>query len=204
MTDETPAPTKPPAKKRRGSAGQSAQARARAEAKQIHGEGGRYAGKLTRKVIGDLEKALASGAPPADAAPMAGISRASFQEWMKLSRLPGAPPLLVELAQAVDRAMSSVHVSVAASLMKAARDGDVKALQFILERRFPHAWGRQDRVEVGNADGDPFRVLVGSFDMSRLAGMSTEDLQTLRALLAKTSSEEADVIDLDSRRQLGA
>lgn len=164
----------------------------------------RFTEKISPEVVARVEQALASGMPPADAAPFAGIARSTFHNWMKWGRLADADPRYVEFVEMVEQAISGWATGVAASLTAAAREGDTRAAMFMLERRLPQAFGRTDRLELGNVDGEPFRVLAANFDLSLLDGASDEELAVLRSFFARQAESDNNVIDIDSRRQLGA
>jgi hypothetical protein len=191
--------TKPdePKPKRRGSMGQPTRGRRRKDVVS-----GRFVTKLTPEVIANLEQALASGLPPAEAAPFAGIARETLRRWMMEGRTPGCEPIYVELIETIEQALSRWATGIATGLTKAARD-DPRAAMFLLERRLPAVFGRHDRVDVGNAEGEPLKILTASFDARDLAGLPADQLEALRALFAAQAEKDSNVIDLPVRRQLG-
>lgn len=172
------------------------------DAKLVRSGSGRYTTKLTREVISRLEQALASGAAPADAAPFAGISRRTFQEWMALGRIENADPLYVEFVEMVEQSSSSWAIGMWAGLTKKIRDGEStpdQTLKALRARGF--APPEKEIVAIGNEGGDPFKMLVAHFDPTKLADFSDDDLALLKGLLEKARAE-SNVIDIASRRAI--
>lgn len=163
--------------------------------------GGQFQTVISEELIERMRQALLGGAPPAYAAPYAGISRDTYHRWLREALRPDADPLLVKFREVCEQAVAEWAVGQSATITRAARE-DYRAAQFMLERRLPSEFGRRERVDLGNADGQPFKVLAGHVDLSKL---SDEELEVLRALHEKAQPEPADpggdVIDMPARRR---
>lgn len=159
----------------------------------------RFVSKLTPEVVAKLEKALGSGLSPVDAAPFAGISRASFQAWLAEGRRPGCAPEFREFAEMVEAAVSTWGVGIGAAITKQVQEGDGKLGVDMLERRglLP---GRATRTEIANADGEPFKVMAGVFDLSKLHGLTDEELNVVQmayVILARVEQNGGGPPDID-------
>jgi hypothetical protein len=103
------------------------------------------------------------------AARCAGIHRDTFYDWMKRGRKGQSG--YREFADQVDTAVAqaeALHVEV---LREASKD-DWRAAAWILERRNPRDWARQDRTVVTGPGGGPIQTI----DVTKL---SDDELQAL-------------------------
>ena len=157
---------------------------------------GQYLSKLTPETTAKLIQALQGGAAMADAAAYAGISRSTLHEWMRAARADGAPEELVAFMTACDEAMATWKVGAVMTLSTLGTQGNSRALEFLLERRYPQEFGRRSVVEHGNADGQPFRVqAIPMFDPELL---TTEELATVVRLLEKGRPRDLPPIEIDA------
>lgn len=106
----------------------------------------KYTPETVRKVV----EAVKMGATYELAAGYAGISEALFYEWLKGK---------VEFLEAVKAAEGVAAMVWLAKIEKAASEGAWQAAAWKLERRYPHAYGRNvTQMEVTGKDGGPIEV----------------------------------------------
>lgn len=156
-------------------------------------ETGRYASKLTPAVQEKLINALKGGAPVDAAAAYAGIARSTWYEWMRVARGTDPPAILVELMEAVDEAIATFVVGATMTMTRLGAEGNPRALEFQLERRFPDWYGRRTVIEHGNLNGQAFKVeQIPMFDPELL---TEEELEQVVYLLRKARPAELPVIE---------
>lgn len=124
------------------------------------------------------------------AAAFSGVSPATFRAWLVDGRRAEGMPrpqgeeitLKVELVSRVEVAIADFKLSLTGGIFQHGRDS-WQAWAWLAERRFPDEFGRRQRIEHGNADGEPFRVApTPVFDPSKL---TSEELDEVIALLEK-------------------
>ena len=121
--------------------------------------------KLTPELQDKIEKALSAGNYVETACAYAGISVATFYNWLNEARKDDAEPIYVEFLEATERAravseMRNVQIVQNAAMGDDDKDPDWRAASWFLERAFPRKWGRQERVELSGAEGGPINVNV--------------------------------------------
>lgn len=107
--------------------------------------------KLTPEISKKIVDAIRLGATYELAANYGGISYEAFNNWMKKGA-KGKEPEFVQLLQDVKKAEGAATVGWLAKIETAANDGAWQAAAWKLERRYPHAYGRQV-TEVTGKDG---------------------------------------------------
>lgn len=100
------------------------------------------------------------------AAAYAGISGRTFRAWMVRGRedLEADPPVdsaEASLVEKIDGAMARWEVATLERLDQVGK-GVWQKDAWRLERRLPDKYGRRNRVDVGDADGGPIRIVVQS------------------------------------------
>ncbi len=95
--------------------------------------------KYTPDVVKRLTDAISMGVPYELACKYAGISEETFSQWRK------SKP---EFSELVSLAEGGAVVKWMAKIEQAATDGTWQAAAWKAERRYPHFFGRTDRVEV--------------------------------------------------------
>lgn len=124
------------------------------------------------------------------AASFAGIGLSTFRDWLKEGRRaerlmgPHSEHLTrkIELVLAVEDAISGFKLSLTGGIFQHGRES-WQAWAWLAERRFPDEFGRRQRIEHGNVDGEPFRVATTPlFDPSKL---TDEELEEAHRLLRK-------------------
>jgi hypothetical protein len=162
---------------------------------------GLYVSKLDEAVIEHVCDAIRAGAYLETAVAAAGVRLNSFRDWLRTGAAePDADTLEAALHHAVTRALAEFEVDAVRVLSSS---NDWRAHAHILERRLPDRWGKVDRLDVADASGKAARL-----DEFNPEVYTTEELETLRALLAKSTggdvvdAEAAEVVELDSRRAL--
>lgn len=99
--------------------------------------------KLNHKVSLKICDAIVAGATYEAAAQYAGISYETFNEWMKAGRAAATPDPFSEFSEAVEVANASAQVQFVLNIKRAANAGDWRAAAWMLERRFPKAYGQR-------------------------------------------------------------
>jgi len=117
--------------------------------------GGRRS-KLTDEVKGRLIAAAERGLDHDAMADVAGISRATFYNWMAKGRQAKSGKFF-ELLDALTRA-KSVGEDALVALIEHHAKKDWRAAAFLAECRRPDRYGRKRRVELTGADGGPVAV----------------------------------------------
>lgn len=154
---------------------------------------GEFVGKIRDAGIRQkILDAIRSGSSFADAAVFAGISRRTLNYWMQAGRQEDAPEEYRAFMVEVDEAMMAFKVGGTAQMLRIGQDGDWRAINRLMEVRFPEEWGPRQRIDHGNADGQPFMVATPTFDPERL---SAEELSLFLWLYRKAQPPTHDVID---------
>lgn len=131
--------------------------------------------KYTQAIADKIIEAIANGHNRDDAARLAGICPDTLYTWM------ASKPEFAEECRAADSRAVDVGVS---ALIKATRSGSVRAIQLWLQSKRPHEWTPSSKVEIANADGQPF--LTAGIDLSAL---STADVLKLLEIAEKASHD---------------
>lgn len=108
--------------------------------------------------------AILVGATYEAAAQYAGITYETFNEWMKAGRAAQEPNEFSDFSEAVTLANASAQVNFATHIKNAASGGDWRAASWMLERRFPKAYG----LRVGAIDEKDLDDAIES-ELARLA-----------------------------------
>jgi len=105
-------------------------------------------GRPTKYVPETIEKivnAIAVGSPFSHACNYAGITFETFNEWRKQYS---------EFSEKVKEAEGKAVIGWLARIEQAAKDGNWTAAAWKLERRYPHDFGRRDRMPVDVSELD--------------------------------------------------
>lgn len=132
--------------------------------------------KLTEEVQARIVEALKHGNYQDAAAAYAGISEATFHNWMARGReearrladgekANSKETIFLEFFEAVEKARSEAEVRNVMYIQRAAQDGTWQAAAWFLERSYPRKWGRKDRHEHVGDNGEPIRVSVSTQDL---------------------------------------
>lgn len=123
--------------------------------------------KLTDKLGKQIIEAIKSGNTMEDAAAVNNISVRTLHLWLNEGEkaaqriIQGESEdrkLLRRFYEEVQRAKISPKVQVVSKLFGNAMNGDQRAIEFILSRKYPDEWGAQKTVNIGNANGQPFQT----------------------------------------------
>jgi len=145
-------------------------------------------------VIDDIDQALRAGGSMETAAAFAGVSPATFRQWLVDGRRAESLPrpqaqaisLKVDLVAVVEVAIADFKLSLTGGIFQHGRDS-WQAWAWLAERRFPDEFGRRQRIDHGNAEGEPFRVApTPVFDPSKL---TDEELEIAIRLLDKAKPD---------------
>ena len=154
--------------------------------------------KYTPEIVKTLVDALRLGETYGGAAAAAGISNETLRVWR--DKRP-------EFAAAIARAESELRRVCLARIEKAAAAGTWRASLAILERRFPHDFGRHANIEVTGRNGGPIQLDAKTWrDYPWLASDGARDaaatlIEALAAhaeLIAREAHGEASVHDASS------
>jgi transposase-like protein len=96
--------------------------------------------------------ALEIGATLRDATLSAGISEATFYEWLKRGREATRKNEFSEFLEKVEAAQATCRLNFTAVLAKSANDGDWRAALEYLKRRDRNNWGDYSRQDIANVD----------------------------------------------------
>lgn len=159
--------------------------------------------KCTPEVIEQVRKAiLEAGAGREDAARKAGVSRASFHEWMGRGAQGEAPYAdFLEAVEGGERELVSKAEQVLVDLLAPNVSDSVRfaTAKLIVERRKPDVWSARGTIRHEGFDGGPVAVdakvtgsvAVGLFTAEQLANMPPEAIEAaLRGLGADDNEEE--------------
>jgi hypothetical protein len=151
--------------------------------------------KLTKTLIEEVATSIRSGCYMETAAALSGISKQTLYRWFKEAQEESAPELLIELSDAVKKAMAQAEARDLAVIDKAAQDGVWQAAAWRLERKHPDRWGRQDRVEVQHSglEGKPIEILDRTETLKKILTdpAAIIALETLEAKLSNGSKTDS-------------
>ena len=112
--------------------------------------------RLTQQIAAKILQGLRACLPRDVAAARAGVPRETLNNWLARGR-EAKSGMYRDFAAAVDRAEADAEAALVATIAKAAKEGDVKAATWLLERSRPERWVRQSvnapRVNPQGAHG---------------------------------------------------
>jgi len=103
--------------------------------------------KLTPKLINDITNLIKRGNYPLVAARACGVKDRTWYDWLERGK-GSAKGLYRELFDEVETAQAKPQVTVVNKLYEVAIEGNVRAMELFLSRRYPEQWGAQKQVEV--------------------------------------------------------
>jgi len=133
-----------------------------------------YDSELLRVIL----RLVRCGATPQSAAMAAGLSRSAFFSWMRrakdaeAARLSGSPVAsedqqFLDFLDQINEAEAQAETDAVGHVASAARSGSWRASAWLLERRFPQAWGKpSDRTPPETPQPQP-TVEVSVQDLER-------------------------------------
>jgi hypothetical protein len=123
---------------------------------------GSNAGRRTKRTperVQALVEALRAGNYIEASCSYAGISVATYYNWVNDAEKDDATPEAIEFLEAVSKARADAEVRNVSFIQRAASDPrHWSAAAWWLERSHPTRWGRQQRLEVTGADGGPIQI----------------------------------------------
>jgi hypothetical protein len=136
--------------------------------------------KLTDEVEREILDAVRAGSYLTTAARRARVSDKTILEWLRLGRLPNAPPRLAAFVTAFERAEAEAEVGIVATIRRQIAEGDGRLGLELLARRHPERWGRNRPVApTAQEASDEERAAEEPFDLSRLSDDDYEQLKEL-------------------------
>jgi|ERR1051325_2613736 hypothetical protein len=122
--------------------------------------------KYTPETIDRLKTAIRLGAPYTHACSYAGIAFETLSQWLK--KYP-------ELSEQLKEAEGAAVIQWLARIEEAAKNGNWQAMAWKLERRYPHDFGRRDRMPVDVSELDrQFEAEVEQLIAGRKADLPSE------------------------------
>lgn len=163
---------------------------------------GRFVTKLTDQVVATICDSIQKGAAPETACTVAGVAVSTFRQWLADGRAwidthaeDEIPIPQAVFTMGVEKALANQKMTLEQRL---GQEKDWRAAAHMLERRWPKEWGKRERLDIGNPDGETFSI--SGYDLSIL---DREELVTLKGLLLKLQQghDGGTVIDMPARRR---
>lgn len=162
---------------------------------------GLFVSKLTEDVMEKIVEAIRGQSAPETACVRANVHVRTFRRWLADGRAwleqhteDEIPVPEAVFAANVERAMADARDALERGV---ATNDDWRAKHQILVARYPREFGKRERLDIGNPDGEEFRIAGRDLSM-----LTLEDKLELRRILALIAEGErgADVIDMPLRR----
>lgn len=113
-----------------------------------------------------LLNAIEEGLPLKEAAEIAGISYDTLNRWQNHGKNESAPPEYRQFCQLLRRS-KAVAMQVNVSAIREAAKRDWRAAVWILERRFPADFARQQQIEHSGPGGKPLTSPYDDYEVLR-------------------------------------
>ena len=126
---------------------------------------------LTDEISKQICDSLKLGATKKASAESAGIDYATFNNWMKRGAVEKRGKF-VQFFKAVGHAEAFCFRNMAATIAKAAADGDWRAAETFLKRRDPENWGDRSKLDLTVSESDVTAAIER--ELARLAGISQD------------------------------
>jgi hypothetical protein len=171
---------------------------------------GKYVTKLTPEVVALFTTSIRAGASLDTAAKYVGVAQGTMRKWLSEGRnalqRAGSPEEAdpkyrdqVAFVVEVDEALSEFKINLTGTILVAGRE-QWQANAWLLERRFPDEFGRRQRIDHANAEGQPFQVApTPLFDPSKL---SDDELDTLISLAEKARPDGMKALPVHGQPEL--
>lgn len=103
--------------------------------------------KITPEIISETKQMIKLGMSYASTAGALGIAPDTFYNWMKWGK-EGKEAAYSQFYAAVREAEAELMQDCLLKLRKVTETGNLESIKFILERRFPKEWGKQDNINI--------------------------------------------------------
>lgn len=123
--------------------------------------------KLTPKLGQQIVDMIKRGNHAKVAARACGITEVTFYDWLKQGE-KSPKGIFHDFYEAIQQANAAPEVNVVGALYTKAVEGDVRAMDIFLARRYRDRWGTQQTLNIGNADDKPFQAVQQTFDLSKM------------------------------------
>jgi hypothetical protein len=144
-------------------------------------------GKLTPKLIDDIANLIKRGNFPVTAAQACGVPERTWYEWLRKGK-GSARGLHRELFDAVELATAKPQITVVNKLYEVATEGNVKAIELFLSRRYPEQWGAQKTLNLAGVEDKPVGIV--QMDLSQWQQQQESQAAKLKETLAVFADEE--------------
>ena len=160
---------------------------------------GLFITKMTDSVVDTIVMAIEGQSAPETACTLAGVNVRTFRQWLATGRAwldeHGAEEIPIPEAVVVARVEMAMAKARNDLELGVATDSDWRAKERTLQARYPRDWGKRERVDIGNPDGETFHI--SGYDLSVL---DRDELVALKTLLLKLQAASDNVIDMPSRQ----
>lgn len=132
--------------------------------------------KLNPEVAARIVKHVSEGCPFRDAAILSGIAESTFHDWRnrgEADEAAGKKSRFSEFSEQL-RAADAQLIQRSALVVVAAAKDDWRAASWLMERRRPKEYGRQDRNEIVGKDGGPIET-SGNINVMMVVAGSNQD-----------------------------
>ena len=141
--------------------------------------------KLTPQIQKEICDTIRATGCKRDAALLAGITEGTLYNWVNRGKQAKSGKYL-EFLKAIEKAELQFKNSLVASIRKSGRGDPERGIKpqwqanaWLLERMYPEEFAERKRIDVGNADGKPFRIeeiyVLPDSELAKLAGYEGED-----------------------------
>lgn len=113
--------------------------------------------KLTKKRHDTLVKMARLGHYDCTAARFSGVDPSTLKHWLRKGK-EQTEGIYFEFAEAYELAKAQGETRLLSEITNAVEAGDWRAAAWILERKYPARWSKQNRVEVTGKDGGPLQM----------------------------------------------
>ena len=146
--------------------------------------------KLNVIIIDELVELLETGVHVETACSIAGIRKKDFYDWMKLALDPEKNNIYKTFRDRVRRAMGLTEKKTLLNVKEAGDKGDWRAAAWMLERRFPKRWAKQDPDKANEPTKVTFITQMGEDGVSQQVVKETST-DVMEQLENEDKSEQA-------------
>ncbi len=135
--------------------------------------------KLTTEIQQKICDAIRAGNFLVTAAVYAGVGKTALHEWLKRGANEDKG-IYRDFVAGVEKANADAETRAVLLVIKSASAGSLQASTWFLERKFPHHWGRRDKLDA-TIKGAVAHVNLNLMDLSVLTDEELHAFETLNA-----------------------